>query len=815
MIRHILKTAVVLFIVQHSFAQPVGNGSGSEGIRSYLNDEAWAPRERFVDFQHMRLELSFDAAQGLVKGKVTHRFSPLRPMVDSVWLDGPGIRVSSVSVNGKTATWRSEKQGLWIFTGRSLPFGETDSLTVVYEANPRKGLYFIGWDDPDNISRKQIWSQGQGIDNRNWIPFYDEMNDKLTTEMVVTFAGEYKVLSNGVKLGEKLNKDGTRTWHYRMNKPHAPYLVMLGIGVYDVKTIKSKSGVPINLYYYPEWKDRVDATYRYSAEMMDFFEAETGVKYPWESYSQIPVQEFMYGAMENTTATVFGDFLFCDERAELDRPYVGVNAHELAHQWFGDYVTARSDAHHWLQESFATYYNMLFEREVYGKNYFDVQRFDAINNSLNETKLNNFPVAHSQAGSTRHYPKGAFILNMLKNVVGGREVYNRAIQHYLKKHPYGNVDSHDLLVAFNETTGMPLDWFWDQWIYKGGEPSYTVSVAELTGAAGAVTRFTVEQVHQQNETTKLFTMPIWFEVHYTDGSKERLQQWISRQTETVDVPNKAGKKIAYVLFDPNSEVMKSVSIAKPFEWLKNQALNAEGLLDRHAALVALREFPLTQRREVLLKAFAKETYYFCKSEIVNQLANDPDDASQALIRDAIHGGDANVQKAVLNSTTTIAKDLLPDFEKLLTARSYQAVEMALEKLSFEQPANANKYIKLTEGVNGTLGRNVEIKRLEVLARTSSAPDALKQLVKYTGVSYEFRTRVNAAQAIKRLNYFDELLMKNLVQASFSSNSRLAGPCSQVLNYFHDQAQYRRTIRDYAFGPGWNDWQRAKLKAVLN
>lgn len=810
-----LHLAAACLLSIQALAQPVGNGEGSEGIRAYLNDEAWAPRERFVDFQHMRLELSFEPSQGLVKGKVTHRFSPLRPKVDSVWLDGPGIRVSSVTVNGKPATWRSEKQGMWIRTGRTLPYGETDSLTVVYEANPQKGLYFIGWNDPANICRKQIWSQGQGIDNRNWIPFYDEMNDKLTTEMIVTFGGEYKVLSNGVKKSEKLNKDGSRTWHYRMNKPHAPYLVMLGIGIYDIKQTKSKSGVPINLYYYPEWKDRVEATYRYSAEMMDFFETETGVPYPWESYSQIPVQEFMYGAMENTTATVFGDFLFVDERAELDRAYVGVNAHELAHQWFGDYVTARSDAHHWLQESFATYYNMLFEREVYGKNYFDVQRYDAINNSLNETKLNNLPVAHSQSGSVRHYPKGAFVLNMLKNVVGGREVYNRAIQHYLKKHPYGNVDSHDLLVAFNETTGMPLDWFWDQWIYKGGEPWYEVSAEELNGAAGAVIRFTVDQVQPQNQTTGLFSMPIWFEVHYTDGSRERVEKWINRKTETVDIANAAGKKVAYVLFDPNSEVMKSVTFRKPFEWLKNQALNAEGLLDRHAALVALREFPLTQRREVLLKAFAKDTYHFCRSEIVSQLANDPDQASQALVRDAIKSGDASVQKAVLTFTSSIAKDLLPDFEKLLTARSYQVVEMALDKLSFEYPANTVAYLKATEGVEGTSGRNVLVKRLEVQARSSNSPEALKQLVMLTGVSYEFRTRVNAANALKRLNYFDELLMKNLVQAGFSSNTRLAGPCTQVMKHFYEQAAFRRTISDYVFGPGWNDWQRARLKAVYN
>ncbi|MGL4597527.1 MAG: hypothetical protein ACRCYO_08370, partial [Bacteroidia bacterium] len=169
------------------FAQFVGNGGEAQGIRSYLNDNAWAPREHNVDFLHMRLEVNFDVAQGLVKGKVTHRFTPLQQKVDSIWLDGPGIRILEASVNGKAVSYRTEAQGTWVKTGRTLTWGEKDSLQVVYEANPRKGLYFIGWNDPAGICRKQIWSQGQGIDNRHWIPFYDEMNDKITTEMLVTF----------------------------------------------------------------------------------------------------------------------------------------------------------------------------------------------------------------------------------------------------------------------------------------------------------------------------------------------------------------------------------------------------------------------------------------------------------------------------------------------------------------------------------------------------------------------------------------------------------------------------------------------------
>lgn len=811
-----ILTAAALIVSVASFAQFVGNGSFEGKKRTYLDDGAWAPRERNVDFKHIRLEVSFDEAQGLVKGKVTHQFSPLRNTVDSIWVDGINMRILECTVNGKQAKTKVEKEGLWIFTGRPLAYGEKDSMTIVYECNPRRGLYFIGWNDPSGMCRKQIWSQGQGIDNRNWIPFYDEMNDKLTTEMIVTMNSEYKVLSNGVKLKEKDNKNGTKTWHYKMSHPYAPYLVMLGIGKYEIEERKSKSGVPLHLYYYPDWKDRVQATYQYSEDMIDFFEAEIGVKYPWESYSQIPVQDFMYGAMENTTATVYGDFLMVDERSNWDRAYVGVNAHELAHQWFGDYITARSDAHHWLQESFATYYNQMYERKVYGNDYFDWARREAQNGSLDASKKDLLQIAHSQAGSVRHYPKGAFVLNMLKYVVGGRDAYNRAVKLYLDQHAYSNVTSDDLLDAFNESTGMSLNWFWDQWIYKGGEPSYNVSASDITENGKRSTRFYVEQVHATNDVVGLFKMPIWFEVHYTDGTSEKKMEWIEDKSTFVSIPNTGGKQIAFVLFDPNNEILKSVSFKKPVEWLKNQAVSAPNMLDRYEALVALREVPLEQKRETLLKAYnlPNNTWHSVKGEIANQLMSDTDAKSKEVVANAL-AGDAWLQKDVLNATPNIPADKLSAFEALLTSKSYDNVLNALDKLSTQYPANAAKYLETTKDVIGTSGRNVEIKRLEIMARMNNDQAAKDKLVTYTGMSYEFRTRVNAAQALKRLNYFATPLLDNLTNAMVSSNLRLAYPSGEVLDFFYSQAQYRAQIAEYVQKKSWKEWERETIGKMLH
>lgn len=795
-------------------AQFVGNTGGTDTKRIYIGDEAIVPREHTVDFQHMRLAVDFEPTKGLVKGKVTHRFSPLRPQVDSVWLDGPGITIKSAEVNGKTARVRSEKDGHWIFTG-GLKYGTKDSMTLVYEATPRKGLYFIGWNDANNLSRKQIWSQGQGIDNRHWIPMYDEMNDKMTTEMLVTFDAAYKVLSNGAKLKEKDNKNGTKTWHYRMSKPHAPYLVMLGIGIYDIKEGRSASGVPVYMYYYPEWKDRVEIAYKNSEKMVDFFEKETGVKYPWESYSMIPVQDFMYGAMENTTATVFGDFLLVDSRSNWDRAFTGVNAHELAHQWFGDFVTARCDAHHWLQESFATYYNMMYEREEFGTDYFDWQRRQGQNNSLNETAKNLLPVAHSESGSVRHYPKGAFVLNMLKSVCGGTEVYNRTIKYYLEKHPYGSVDSEDLLVAFHETTGMSLDWFWEQWIYHGGEPSYEVTASDITDSRGVqMTQFTVEQNHKMNDVVGLFRMPIVFEVYYTDGTKDSHTEWIENKNHTVNIINRSNKKVDFVLFDPNNEVMKSVQFEKPQGWLKAQALKAPHMLDRFDAIEAMSKLPIAQKRDVLLQAYARETFHAIRGEILFQLLTDTDPASRQVVRAALAGGDAALHKHILDKTKTIPADLKADYEKLLQSPSYEATAQALEMLCKEFPADKATYLQKVNGVVGASGRVVEIKRLELQAAGGDQA-AINQLVSYVSVSYEFRTRINAIQAIKRLDYFDAILGVNLLNALVNPNGKLAGPAADLLRYFDNQHRHHKVIRELADKGMWNEAEKLKIQKTLN
>lgn len=768
--------------------------AGSISIRAQhsnvvqMYDPGSIMRDHPLDFLRMRLAVEFVPEKGLVKGNITHHFTPLRDQVDTFILDGPGIIVKSAMLNGKPVTFKTNSEGITFYPEKSLHRGESDSLNVIYEAYPKRGIYFIGWNDPNNLSRKQIWTQGQGVDNRNWFPCYDTPNDKLITELIVKFNKDYKVLSNGVKVAEQEQKDGTKIWHYKMSKPHASYLVMLGIGKYDIRETKSASGVPMRQWYYPEWKDRVPYTYKYNEKIFNFLESEIGVPYGWESYSQIPVQDFMFGAMENTSATLFGDFFEVDARSYNDRNYVSVNAHELAHQWFGDMITARSPNSHWLQESFATHYNITAERECFGQDHFDWARRQAYLSAINTSDKK--AISHSQTPTSLIYQKGSVVLEMLKYVTG-REGFNRAVKRYLLAHKYENVDSDDLLNAFQDELGMSLEWFWDEWVYRGGEPDYKVTYDDITSGQNRYTQFVVTQTQPVNEVMGLFKMPIAFEVHYTDGTTDKHTEWIEKETQVVRVPNLKNATIAYVLFDPNSQVLKTVTFDKPFEMLKAQALGAPNMLDRYDAVYAMKNIPADKKREVLKQVFETCSYHAVKSEIVSQLLADK--ASEALVKAALHDKDVQVRKGVITNTKSIEPALLSDYETLLTDSSYITIATALEKLCASFPENTARYLAITKGIEGTNGRNVQIKWIEISLTNNEDASLANQLVAFTSDSYEFVTRGNAMAATRRLNCFSEKLINNCLNACLSSNGRLSGPATETVKYFYAQDKNKKLI----------------------
>lgn len=416
-----------------------------------------AQQTEIVDFNRASYTLTFEPDNGLVKGVAVMFFDVLKE-TDSIFIDAKNMRFDHVTLSRSQITFKNDQERLWVYS--DFKPSKNNKLLFNFEATPKKALYFLGW---DNEAPDQIWTQGQGKYTSNWLPSIDDMNDKLEFDLTVVFDENYDVIANG-RLTSKRKNGSNHIWTYDMKQPMSSYLVALAIGKYHKKTEVSKSGTPLEMYYYPKDSTQFEPTYRYTKRMFDFLEDEIGVPYPWQNYKQVPVHDFLYAGMENTSLTIFADTFVTDSIGFADRNYVNINAHELAHQWFGDLVTETSGTHHWLQEGFATYYALLVEREFFGDDYFYWQ----LHRSAEQLKAQDLDgkstaLLDPKSSSLTFYQKGAWTLVMLRELLGDR-VFKDVISTYLDQHRFQNVSTEDLLSLIEKIGDLDMTQFADKWL---------------------------------------------------------------------------------------------------------------------------------------------------------------------------------------------------------------------------------------------------------------------------------------------------------------------------------------------------------------
>ncbi|WP_294818688.1 M1 family metallopeptidase [uncultured Flavobacterium sp.] len=425
----------------------------------FLSSLAFAQQTKKFDFKTANAYLSFDVPNKKVMGKMVYTFEVLDKKVDTIYIDARNMKFTDVKVNGKKKTgWTASANALKLYKG--FKKGK-NTLEFSYEAQPKQTMYFV-----KDGNDEQIWTQGQGKYTSHWLPSFDDVNEKVIFNISATFKHDFTVLSNG-KLDKIAVFELEKAWYYAMDKPMSSYLVMLAIGRFDKREDTSMSDTPLEYYLRPEDQDKFGPTYRDSRRMFDFLEKEIGVKYPWGIYRQVPVLDFLYAGMENTTSTIFAQDFVVDETGFNDRTYTNVNAHELAHQWFGDLITAKSSTHHWLQEGFATYYALLCERELYGDDHFNYELYQMAERLQQAAKTDTVPVMSEKASTLTFYQKGAWALHVLRNGVG-EEAFRTAVKNYLEKHAYQNVDTDDFFAEISKVSSYDTGSFRKRWLEKGG-----------------------------------------------------------------------------------------------------------------------------------------------------------------------------------------------------------------------------------------------------------------------------------------------------------------------------------------------------------
>jgi aminopeptidase N len=432
---------------------------------------SFSQQTKYVDFLTCTASLYTNFEEKSISGSVTYEFK-VKQIVDTIKIDAKNIVFSDVMINGKMVKYKNSGKTLDLFDGYSKG---KNKLTFQYTAIPKQTLYFIGQDE-----NRQIWTQGQGKYSSHWLPSFDDVNEKVIFGITINYFVDMDkfefnpiALSNGKLNFEKKTISWSRgvndiTRNYQMQKPMSSYLVMLAFGKFGMQEVKSKSGTPLEFYIDKNDYSKFEPTYRYSKQIFDYLEQEIGMKYPWKIYRQVPVRDFLYAGMENTTSTIFSQDFVVDSIGFNDKNYINVNAHELAHQWFGDLITAQSGKHHWLQEGFATYYALLAEKEIFGDDYFYNELYDYALQLKNAAKTDTIPVMNENASSLSFYKKGAWALHTLREDIGAKN-FQKAVKKYLKKYQYKNVNTDEFLAEIKKVAkDFDIKKFKSKWLETAG-----------------------------------------------------------------------------------------------------------------------------------------------------------------------------------------------------------------------------------------------------------------------------------------------------------------------------------------------------------
>lgn len=547
-------------------------------------DSLGQARNRAYDVVHYRIEVSFDEAKKSVIGKTSVTLTPLLSRLSDVIFDAEDMTFSSVRIGKEKQQFETKEKTLNIHLKKEATFGDTITVSMEYIAVPKKGLYFVQPDSGYPDKPNQIWSQGEDMDNHHWFPCYDFPNDKATSEVIATVKNNYTVLSNGKLLSTKENKKAkTNTFHWAISKPHSSYLIMVAVGEYAI--LKDQAdGIPLEYYVYKNQVGDAKACLSHTPKIMEFFNKRIGYKYPWEKYAQITIRDFMFGGMENTTATTMMDrILVFDARSRVDQSAASLIAHELAHQWWGDVVTCKDWRHLWLNESFASYFDPLYTEYAEGEDEFTNTMYAAQQSGINSDKsVGRKPIVSAGSLTTNIYPRGASVLNMLRFVLGN-EAFFRALNFYITKNQFTPVDTDDLKKAIEEATGQNLFWFFDQWIYKAGYPIFTVSYKynDTTKALA----LHIQQTQQQDSLTGIFRTPVDIEITTSQGASVQRINIVNGDSTYIFSVN---EKPLNVWFDKGNKILKEIHFDKSLDEWKYQAMRGTDVVARRIALKKLR-----------------------------------------------------------------------------------------------------------------------------------------------------------------------------------------------------------------------------------
>jgi aminopeptidase N len=592
--------------------------------------------DRLVAVEHYRIELDVQVPERMIEGSCAITVTAIQDEVRTVELDAVDLNVRSVTSGAAAADFSYDGKRLRIGLAAPLVAGQRTTLVIEYSARPRRGLYFVGPDDAHPNRRHQVWSQGQDEDSRHWFPCFDTPNEKSTSELIATVPDTWFALSNGALVSVSPDASrGTSRFHWRFDVRHSCYLITLAAG--ELSEIAERwEGVDVSYYVEPGREDDARRALGRTPEMLACFSERFGLRYPYTKYAQVCVSEFIFGGMENTTATTLTDTVLFDARAALDFDNEALVAHELAHQWFGDLVTCRDWGQGWLNEGFATYSEYIWREWGHGRDEAFIELLDWADQYFGEdskryrravaTNVYDEPI---DIFDHHLYEKGGLVLHMLRTIVGDQPFW-RTLAHYIQKHRTSVVETRDLARAVEETTGRNLDWFFEQWIHKAGHPELKVEYSH--DADQRLARFAVRQTQKVEGETPLFRLPL--KVRFRIGDRDViLPLEVKEANEVFFFPVEEAPTQA--IFDTGQPTLKKADVDKPRPlWLAELA-GATEAADRIAAAKALVKHTSDDAVAALDRALGSDPFWGVRAAAADTLGQHRSSAARDALARAL------------------------------------------------------------------------------------------------------------------------------------------------------------------------------------
>lgn len=712
------KSKIVLCIFLSSievglFAQPA----------PIVEDTSWKANYRAFptkenDIVHTKLAASFDYQKAQLNGEVWLKVHPHFYPTNQLTVDAKGMDIHQVSVvmNSKTTNLSYQYDSLQLIIQLDKVYKATENYTIYikYTAKPNeykskgsaaitdaKGLYFINPLGEEKNKPTQIWTQGETEGTSVWIPIIDKPNQKTTQEFYLTVPSKYVSLSNGLLVNQVMNKNGTRLDVWKMDLPHAPYLFFIGIGDYAIikdsyqskekdakvtdgkkSALDEKKKIEISYYIEKEYANVAKQIYGKTPEMIHFYEKILGINYPWAKYAQISGRNYVSGAMENTTCTLHGDAIQQNARELVDgNSWEGTIAHELFHQWFGDYVTAESWSNLTVNESFADYSQTLWLEHSKGKDAGDYENYTGLQNYLSSPNdsekdlVRFFYNDKEDMFDMVSYQKGGRILHMLRHVVGDDAFFN-ALHKYLDDNKFSTGSAIKLKLAFEAVTGKDLNWFFNQWYFGSGHPY--VRILQQYQADQKRVLVTVQQTQIQN---KLFTLPIGVDV-YVNGQRNHYEVWSKNRMDSFYFP--AATAPDNVNVDNDKILLWAKDETKPLSQYIYQYYHGRNFMDRYEASKEAIANLKKPGAYSLVQAALNDSFYIIRMAAVNSLnplaMNDA--MEKSIVQIALKDPNNLVRAEAIDCIGALEKEIYkPLFLEWVKDSSYTIAGAALDALN--------------------------------------------------------------------------------------------------------------------------------------